>query len=501
MRPDASHGAILRSTAIVGAANLLTIVMGIIRTKVLAALLGPSGVGLVGMLTSLMSTASMLAGLGLSGSAVRQLAASSDDAVGLARVRRALWIATLALGSAGGLAVWTLRVELAVATLGDPAQASAIGWVAAGVFLSVVAGSQTALLKGLRRIGDMARATVIGAAAGSIAGIVSVLVWGADGVVAFVLAPPATAVLAAGYFARRLPSSPPAPLRLDVLTTEWRGLIGLGLAFMFIGLLSSIAHLWVRSTLVHELGLDAAGQFQAAWAIASHYVGIVLGAMVADFYPRLVQANPRPSEANNLVNDQIEVGLLLAGPALVLMIGLGPLLVHALYSHQFGEAVALLRWQLAGDLFKLASWPIGLVLVARGNKGAFLFTQSMWVVLYLGLIHAWLPRVGLQITGIAFLACFAVGFLVNFAVVSRLYGFRLSGRNIRTLAGLLAAAAVVLVGSQVSEILAVIAGAGLAIVAGLLSLRELLRLLPARGRAHRFLSRIASMLPGVRHAD
>jgi O-antigen/teichoic acid export membrane protein len=497
MPRQASRGQILRSSAIVGAANALNILMGIARTKVLAALLGPAGVGLVGVFSSIVSTASILAGLGLSGSAVRQLAASAGDPVHLARVRRALWLATIALGLAGSALVWAFRAPLAALTLGNQAHAGAIGWLSLGVFLSVVAGSQTALLRGLRRVAEMAQATVIGAAAGSLAGIACVLAFGERGLVAFVVTPPAMAVLVAGYFARRLPQSLPIRPGLGELAVEWRGLLGLGVAFMLTNLMSSAAHLWVRSILVHGHGLDAAGQFQAAWAISTQYIGFLLTAMLADFYPRLVQANDVPAEANELVNDQIEMGLLLAGPPILLMIGFGPLLIQALYSAEFvGGSTEILRWQLAGDIFKLASWPIGLVLVARGARGMFLFTQSLWVVLYLGLIHALLARVGIEITGVSFLAAFAVGLAANVLIVGRLTGFRMSRRNAVALAALLASAGSIMALARLSEPAALSVALLLAAGAALASIRELLRLLPSEGRAHRVLSLLPRWLGG-----
>jgi PST family polysaccharide transporter len=498
MARDTSHGVILRSTGIVALSAVAGVAIGLVRSKVLAALLGPAGVGLAGILGSVMSTASTLAGAGLSGSAVRQLAASGGDAATLARVRRALWTATLALGVAGGLALWLLRDWIAMLALADAARGRDVGWLGLGVFLSVVAGSQTALLQGLRRVGDMARATVAGAALGALAGTAAIWTWGEQGVLAFVLLAPAMSVACATYYARRLESPPAAAGGLGELAREWRALLSLGMAFMLVTLVTGVAQVWVRAAIVRDLGLPAAGHFQAAWAISTQYVGIVLGAMVADYYPRLTREIGEPARVDQLVNEQIEMGLLLAAPALLAMLGLAPWLVRLLYSDQFGDTVEVLRWQVAGDILKVASWPIGFVLVARGERLAFLGTQSLWAALYVGLVLAGLSRWGIEVTGIAFLACFAVGFLVNCLVVGKLSGFRVTAGNLRRLGALLAAAGVIAALARVNEGAAAVAAVALAAAATVHGVRELARLLEPGSRAQRWFAGLPGFLRGGR---
>ena len=52
-----SYRRILAATAIMGGATVVTILVGVIRTKLFALLVGPAGIGLIGLLTSIMATA------------------------------------------------------------------------------------------------------------------------------------------------------------------------------------------------------------------------------------------------------------------------------------------------------------------------------------------------------------------------------------------------------------------------------------------------------------
>ena len=131
-----SHRQIFKSSAIIGGASVINIVIGIVKVKVLAVLLGPAGVGLMGLYQNIMGMASTLAGCGIGNSGVRQLAASSGETETLAIVRRALWLGNLVLGLAGTMILWLLREPVALWVFGDAAHVAEVGWLGLGRAIS-----------------------------------------------------------------------------------------------------------------------------------------------------------------------------------------------------------------------------------------------------------------------------------------------------------------------------------------------------------------------------
>jgi len=160
----ASYRRILKSSSIIGGASVFNILIGLVRTKLVAVLLGPTGIGLVSLYTGLMSTATAVATMGVGTIGTRQIAeaVSKDDERALAVVRRAMFWGAMLLASAGALVVWSLREILAVKVLGGAQHATVVGWLSLGVALSVAGAAQGALIQGMRRIGDMARLSVFG---------------------------------------------------------------------------------------------------------------------------------------------------------------------------------------------------------------------------------------------------------------------------------------------------------------------------------------------------
>lgn len=441
-----SYRQILRSSSIIGGASVINIAIGLLRIKVAAVLLGPSGVGMIGLLTSLASTAAAVAGLGFGNVGTRQIAeaAGRNDVAAMAAARRALFWGTLVLALTGAAVFWTLRGILAARVLGDASLSGDVGWLALVVALMVAAAAQSALLNGMRQIGDLARVSVLSALLSTALGIGVLLIWGRSGLIAFVIAVPLSSFLLGHVYVARLPKVPIPPTPLPVLAGQWRILVTLGAAFMVAGLAGTFGQLLVRTLVQRQLGADALGYFQAASTISILYIGFVLTAMSTDYYPRLTAAIHDYAAVNRIVNEQTEVALLLASPVFLLMMGLAPWVIELLYSGSFHPAVTVLRWQVLGDILKVASWPLGFIILAAGDGRTFMLTESLAVGVFVFLSWLGLPVVGVNATGMAFVGMYVVLLPVVYWLARRKTGFRWATPVWRLLGGLMLAAVAVL---------------------------------------------------------
>ncbi len=440
MSESRSYRQILKSTSIIGGASVLNIGIGLVRTKIAAVLLGPAGVGLIGLFNNLIGTASTLAGLGFSTVGTRQIAEASGrgDHVAMGAARRALLWGTLILALIGGAAVFGFRRSLATYVLDDSRLFARVGWLGIGVALTVVAGSQGALLNGMRRIGDIARVRVYSAVLSTVVGCAAIVLWGEAAIITFVLAAPTGSFLFGRLFVARLPAIQAPPSELKALCSQWRVLSRLGAAFMLAGLVANAGQLVVRSLVQRELGAAQLGHFQAAWAISMTYLGLILSAMGTDYYPRLTEAIHEPREANRMVNEQTEVALLLAAPILLAMLGLAPWVIELLYSSRFSEAASILRWHVLGDLLKIASWPLGFVILAAGDGRTYLLSELTAMVAFVALVKLGLPLFGIVVTGAAFVCMYFLYLPLVYVLARRRTGFRWTSTVARQLAALAA---------------------------------------------------------------
>ena len=98
-----THSQILKSTAIIGGASVINVLFAIVRNKAMAVLLGPQGVGLMGLYSSIADLTQTLAALGIQDSGVRQIAEAvgTGDTDRIARTATVLRWVSVALGLVG----------------------------------------------------------------------------------------------------------------------------------------------------------------------------------------------------------------------------------------------------------------------------------------------------------------------------------------------------------------------------------------------------------------
>lgn len=419
---------ILRSSSIIAGASISSAVIGLVRTKAAALLLGPVGIGLIGLLQSLMSSATTIFALGFGTVGARQIADAfgNNNTEQLAVARRALVWGMLGLGLLGGMMIWLLRTPIAEYLLKDSSSASSVGWMAIGVFLTIASGSQGALLRGMRRIGDVARITVISSTISMIVGVLSLWIFGSKGILLYILAVPLVSYATGHFFVSRLENIKPTNLTTKTLINEWRGLAVVGTSFMLTGLVVAGSHFTVRSIIKEELGLESLGLYQAAWMVTVTYIGFVIGSMSNDYYPRLASIIRKNSEANITINQQIEITLLLATPILLFMQALAPIVIRILYSQEFSPAVEILRWQILGDAFKIAGWPLGLVALAANDSKTYMYTESVAIVIFVSIIWLLIPTIGINATGLAYLCMYIIYYPITLYQAKRITNFKYS---------------------------------------------------------------------------
>jgi PST family polysaccharide transporter len=358
MSEQSSYRRVVRSTGIIGGAQLGMLAIGLVRSKIVALLVGPSGIGLLGLYNGIVTNGAAIAAMGIGSSGVREIA---DPAVSERVSRHGVATLSIALAMLGACVMFLLRNPVSHIIAGDGSFAAAIGWLAVAVGLSVISTAVAATLQGLRRLRNFAAMNVVGTAFGAAAGILLIWRFGHNGILPTVIAAPLALVIVGVAVLARVPPSPGAqPARGD-LQNEWARILKLGIGVMAAATFGSAAQLGVRTIILQRLGLEAVGLYQSAAALTTVNVGLVLTAMGTDYYPSLSQAAGDRTRMSALLNQHLHVALLLAAPILIAVSSGAAFWLHLLYSSKFLAAEQLLRWQLAsttlGDLICASRTP------------------------------------------------------------------------------------------------------------------------------------------------
>jgi enterobacterial common antigen flippase len=425
-----SYGQILKSSALIGGSQVANIAIGIVRTKVMAILLGPAGFGLFGLYGSIANLTQSVAGMGINSSGVRQIAEAvgSGDKMRIAQTGAVLRRTSIVLGLLGAALLILFSRQVSRLTFGGTEQAAALSLLSIAVFLSLVSGGQGALIQGMRRIADLAKMNVLGALFGVCTAIPLVYFFRERGVVPSLVSVAAMTILTSWWYSRKIEVQA-ATVTFSQVRQEASALLKLGSAFMASGLMTMGVAYFVRVIVLRKIGLEATGQYHAAWTLGGLYVGFILQAMGADFYPRLTASIRNHKECNRLVNEQTLVGLLLAGPGVLATLTFAPVVIALFYSAKFGGAVEILRWISLGAILQVITWPMGFIIIAKGRQGLFFLSELAWTIVAVSLAWLGVRTFGVAGAGIAFFGSYIFHGILTYPIARVLSGFRWSAAN------------------------------------------------------------------------
>jgi len=433
-KEENSKSQILKSTAVFGSAQIIIVLVGIVRTKILAILLGPIGVGISGLYQSVLDLFKTASGLGLGYSGVRDIAEASathnSERIAVVILVLKRWL--LFTGVTGLAITIIFSKQISVATFGDTTHAGSFVWLSITLLLSALTSAQSAILQGLRRIADMAKSIMLAAIVGLVTSSVIYYFLGIKGIVLAIIVAGVIELIITWFYSTKIKMSQ-VSLSISKSFAEGKAMVKLGF-FMTISLLASTASMYfVRSFVGHQAGLNAVGYFIAAWTISSLYISAIFNAMAADYFPRLSAVQQDVIAIKKLVNDQTDIALLLTVPLIVIMISFIDWLVPIFYSKAFDTTASILSWQLAGDFFKVLSWPLGFILLAKGKGTIFLCTEVSWNILFCSFSYFGWNFFGIEITGIAFLLAYFIYLLIVYVVVVNVARFQWSPRVWKTI--------------------------------------------------------------------
>src|SRR5690606_5575371 len=201
-----TYGRILKSSALIGASSLIEIALRIVRTKAMAVLLGPAGVGLMGLYQSITDLVGTVAGMGVNSSGIREVAryAGTDDTERIARTVRVLRALSIALGALGALFLVAFARQASDWTFDGAQPAELVALVPLVVLFRVASGGPLAPLQGTRRIADLARIAATDAVLGTAITVAIVWAFREAGLVPALVAGAATSYAIAWAFGRRV---------------------------------------------------------------------------------------------------------------------------------------------------------------------------------------------------------------------------------------------------------------------------------------------------------
>lgn len=424
-----SYGSIFRATFLFGMVQIINILAKVGLNKVVAFLLGAEGMGIIGIYNSAVQMIKTGAGLGVNQSAVRDIsqANTKGDSISFSKII-SLTNKVIYITSALGIVVTILLSPfLSKWSFGNHSYTLTFIWLSIVVGLNIITEGQLAILKGMRQLRSLAKASIWGSLVGLLTAVPFYYLWGKGGIVPSLIISSLAALFFSCFYVRHI-NYERIRLSAKEIYSGSRSMVTMGIALMLVGFLTSIFDMIVAAFISRQGSLEDVGFYNAGATIISGYFGIVITAMSTDYYPRISAVHYDNEKLKEEMNKQSETGLIMIFPLVILFVFLSPYFINILYSSEFVLTNDYTDYAMIGTVIIVVSNCMGMILLAKQASNIFILSvlgqRLILIVIYLlGYTYY-----GLKGLGFAYIATGVVHITFMTVILRHFYDIRLAGR-------------------------------------------------------------------------
>ncbi len=414
---------VLKVIGLFSGAEAFGIICSIVKMKLVAMWLSATGVGLFGIFNTTVETVSIITGLGLRQSGVREVAKHGKSLGPVRKTAALLRSWCLLSGGLGGLLISFLAPWLSLWFFGNMDCWWQFMILAGALLLNSIIGGEQAILQGTEQFRRFARASVSGSAVGLVISI-PMFRWIGDASVPLSILAYSLSIMTFLIINRNRNIPYTLARRHDLGSGS--GFVKLGGYIAVASFATNLAQMVFMSWLNREASTAEVGYFQAGNALVFRYTSLIFGAVGLEFYPRMSANSHSPRRMSLFVSHEISLLLKIFTPMLVAFVIFRRWIVEILYTADFEVILPFITIAIFTIILRSVSTCMAFSIIAKGDGKTYLLTESLDAAIGLSL-NIWLYGLyGLTGIGIAQVAWYGIYALMVSGVYFCRYRLRLS---------------------------------------------------------------------------
>lgn len=393
---------ILKSITVFGGLQFLNLAIGIIRSKLAAVWLGTQGVGFLGLIVTTFNLLVGVLNLGLPTSIIKHLSGNSGSA--LSKKIKIVEILSIVLGFIGGLICLIFARTLSEYTFKTTDYAWGFQLLSVSLFLKQLSSIYSSIIQSRINLKYLANANIVANLIGILFTLPLYYYFRIDGIIYNILVVGLVELVVFYFYFKKLKLDK-ATISNNDFIDESKEILSDGFFFNLSGNLTLLSSYLLQVFITYYGGMKVLGHYFSGYTILNTYVSIIFTAMSVDYFPRISKNKEDVKAMNEEVNFQIFIGTAILFPILIFLLLFSEFVIEILFSKEFLDAASYLQIAILGVFFKLFSWSVGFIILAKGSRTMVVNNALLFNVLFIG-IHI----LGFYLNG-----------LVGLAIASNIY--------------------------------------------------------------------------------
>ncbi len=424
---------LLEAYGLFGLQHGSAVLLGLLRAKILAATLGPFGVGIFSQANTFFTLLQGFFILGLGGGLTKMIAErrAGEDYEGL---NQTIVTVMLAYGFIGigfvGLCM-AFAQPLAQFAFNSSAYLSYIIIVSLTAFAGLHYQEMLIIFRGLMQWREASLVAIVGNSLNVGIMLVCILLWEVWGAVLSLLLAQVVSFLLAFWLLVRS-TAKKHQIRFWKAKPRWhilRSLWDFAAPLTVMNMLGTVLYLTIRSQIIRQLGAEANGLYQAAYSVSYAYMGFVNTAIWGYGIPKLSSLKEKIGEVVHIQNNSLRLGWLTMVPFTIALLAGREIWIPLLFTAEFLSVAPLFIWQLLGDVIFFVRMNILISMVPLEKMRNYFIEGVAYWIFWTAFTVFFLSRLGIAAVIFGYFLINLLFLIFDLTVQSRINGFRLRQDN------------------------------------------------------------------------
>lgn len=213
---------------------------------------------------------------------------------------------------------------------------------------------------------------------------------------------------------------------------KFKIVVKLGLASLAVGLADQISQLLIRTFIIKAYGVNANGLYQSIYSISMNYFNILFMSLGIYLLPVLSEMKDK-NLINSEINNTLKFSFIIIVPLVSSIFIFRDFVIRLLYSEEFLPSIDLLFFNFLGDYLKAFSWVIGAWLIPLSRIRAWLVFSFIYYINYilLFLLFSTVFDMGLKSVVISYFISYLIHSFINLYFIIKNNKFKFSTVNLK----------------------------------------------------------------------
>nr|WP_302830150.1 O-antigen translocase [uncultured Bacteroides sp.] len=364
--------------------TLVKMLTGLLSVKVVASVIGPAGVALIGQLNNFSSIVMSLSSGGINNGITKYIAEYKEDTKVVKSLLSTALRITVGCSVTVGLIMILFHSYLSRYIMLSPDYGYVFIIFGFTVLLYALNIMLTSVINGFKQFKKYVAINIANSIVGLIFTISFVFALGLKGALISAVTYQSVMLFITLWMIRKLP------------WVDWeffREKLNFGISkkyfrytmMMFISAATvPVSQMFLRGYVISQISPVEAGWWEAMNRVSGAYLTIVTSSFGVYYLPRLSElTDPIELRREIFKAYKVIIPMLLAGFTLVYFLRFA--IIRILYTPDFLPMENLFIWQLSGDFFKICSWLLAFLMLAKSMTKAFITTEVLFAFTFVGL--------------------------------------------------------------------------------------------------------------------